>query len=161
MTEAEFRHTVLSLRDLMYGIALRMGIPADDAADVVQDTQIKLWRAREGIPPDAAELKRYCLAALKNESLTYLRRQREKIPIEEAPDIPAERSRDAEYDDTRNRIESLIDSLPTGQRDVIRMSSFGDLDNSEIATATGLTEANVRQLLSRGRRRLRELLKMN
>ena len=67
----------------------------------------------------------------------------------------------AEYNDTRRHIEILIDTLPPGQRDAIRMSGFGGLDNSEIAEATGQTENNVRQLLSRGRRRLRELLEIN
>ncbi len=63
----------------------------------------------------------------------------------------------AEYRDQRQRIKNLIDSLPPGQRDVLRLSAFGGLDNSEIAEVTGMSESNVRQLLSRGRKRLREL----
>lgn len=100
MTEKEFRQRVMSLHRLMYGMALRMGMPPDDAAD-------------------------------------------------------------AEYRDTRAAIERLIDSLPEGQRTAIRLSSFGGLDNNEIAATTGLSEANVRQLLSRGRRKLRELWNEN
>ena len=41
MTEKEFRQRVVPLQRLMYGLALKMGMPPDDAADVVQETQIK------------------------------------------------------------------------------------------------------------------------
>ncbi|MDE6028214.1 MAG: sigma-70 family RNA polymerase sigma factor, partial [Muribaculaceae bacterium] len=62
-----------------------------------------------------------------------------------------------EAKDTRRRMEQLIDALPDGQRRVIRLSSFGEFDVMEISDATGFTPGNVRQLLSRGRKRLREL----
>lgn len=171
MTEREFRERVLSLRRLMYGVALKMGIPPDDAADAVQEALVKLWRHRDGIPENPGESRLYCMAALRNECLSLIRRRPPAsaasagIPLEEAADVKASPDNDtglvAEYNDTRRHIEILIDTLPPGQRDAIRMSGFGGLDNSEIAEATGQTENNVRQLLSRGRRRLRELLEIN
>lgn len=99
------------------------------------------------------------MAALRNECISAFRRRKPSVALEEAEQLktPEEES-SAEYRDTRRRIETLIDSLPGSQGKVIRMSSFGGLDNAEIARATGNTENNVRQLLSRGRRRLRELL---
>ncbi|MDE6393175.1 MAG: sigma-70 family RNA polymerase sigma factor [Muribaculaceae bacterium] len=159
MTEQEFRQRVLPLQRLMYGVALKTGLPPDDAADAVQETQVRLWRRRDRIPDNDAELKLYCMAALRNECISTLRRRKPSVALEEAEELktPEEES-SAEYRDTRRRIETLIDSLPGSQGKVIRMSSFGGLDNAEIARATGNTENNVRQLLSRGRRRLRELL---
>lgn len=156
----------MPLRRLMYGVALRMGIPPDDAADAVQEALVKLWRHRDGIPREPAELRLYCLASLRNECLTQLRRRRETpSPLEEAAALKAPPDSDsalmAEYSDTRRHIESLLDTLPPGQREAIRLSGFGGLDNTEIARATGQTENNVRQLLSRGRRRLRQLLELN
>lgn len=159
MTEQEFRQRELPLQRLMYGVALKTGLPPDDAADAVQETQVRLWRRRDRIPDNDAELKLYCMAALRNECISTLRRRKPSVALEEAEELktPEEES-SAEYRDTRRRIETLIDSLPGSQGKVIRMSSFGGLDNAEIARATGNTENNVRQLLSRGRRRLRELL---
>jgi len=126
MTEQEFRQRVLPLQHLMYGVALKTGLPPDDAADAVQETQVRLWRRRDRIPDDDTELKLYCMAALRK--------------LEEAEQLktPEEES-SAEYRDTRRRIETLIDSLPGSQGKVIRMSSFGGLDNAEIARATGNT----------------------
>ncbi len=48
----------------MYGLALKMGMPPDDAADVVQETQIKLWRHRVDIPDDEGALRMYSLLLL-------------------------------------------------------------------------------------------------
>lgn len=161
MTEQEFRHRVLPLQRAMYGIALRMGIPPDDAADAVQETLLRLWRRREGIPPDPGQSRMYCLAAFRNECVSQLRRSHPSVPLEEAAEIRGEETEETEYRDTRRHIEILIDSLPRGQRRAVRLSSFGGLDNTEIAVATGQTENNVRQLLSRGRRRLRDLIEKN
>lgn len=162
MTEKEFRQRVLPLQRLMYGMALRMGMPPDDAADAVQETQIKLWRHRAEIPDDDGAMRFYSITTLRRECISMMRRQKLAVAIDEAAEIKAPDSpASTEYRDTRHRIEILIDSLPPGQSRVIRLSSFGGLDNAEIAEATGQTEANVRQLLSRGRRKLRELMNKN
>lgn len=159
MEEKEFRQKVMPLRRLMYSMALRLGMPPDDAADVVQETQLKLWRSREGIPPEISACKAYCMRAVRNETITFLRRRRAAEPLESVPDIKAyEDSASIEHRDTKSRIETLIDSLPEGQKRVIRLSSFGGFEITEIVEATGFTPGNVRQLLSRGRKRLRELL---
>lgn len=159
MTEKEFRQRVMPLQRLMYGLALRMGMPPDDAADVVQETQIKLWRHRAEIPDADGAMRLYSITALRRECISMMRRRKLAVTLDEATEFKApDSSASTEYRDTLHRIEFLIDSLPPGQCKVVRLSSFGGLDNSEIAEATGLSEANVRQLLSRGCRRLRELM---
>lgn len=158
MTESEFRQEVMPLQRMMYGIALRMGIPPDDAGDAVQETLLRLWRNRARIPRQVSELRLYCLAAMRNECLSQFRRQRDDSPLEEARTVAAEPGEDTEFRDTRSRIEVMIDRLPEGQRRVIRLSSFDGLENDEIAVITGQSDNNVRQLLSRGRRRLRQMI---
>lgn len=51
----------------------------------------------------------------------------------------------------------LMRLLPETQRKVVELSSVRGLSNAEITDITGLSDENVRVLLSRGRRRLREL----
>ncbi len=149
----------MPLQRLMYSLALRLGLPPDDAADAVQETQLKLWRGREGIPEDMPGMKAYCITSIRNECLSLLRRKKETSPIETATGLRAETEiSDVEAKDTRRRMEQFIDSLPEGQRRVIRLSSFGEYDVMEISEATGFTPGNVRQLLSRARKRLRELV---
>ncbi|MDE5752093.1 MAG: sigma-70 family RNA polymerase sigma factor, partial [Duncaniella sp.] len=59
--------------------------------------------------------------------------------------------------DTAAFLEKMIDTLPAAQQTVVRLSLCGELSNDEIAEATGQSPDNVRQLLSRGRRKLRVL----
>ena len=67
-------------------------------------------------------------------------------------------SEDAEQSDSVRHIRRLIETLPSSQQRVLILSSMYHLDTAEIAKATGLSPGNVRQLLSRGRKRLRDLL---
>lgn len=162
MEEKEFRQKVMPLQRLMYSVALRMGVPPDDAADAVQETQLRLWRSRQGIPDDDAGMKSYCMAVLRNECISWYRRHKETDPLDAATGLDGPGMEEAlEASDMKVHIEHIIDRLPTGQREVIRLSSFGELDNSEICDATGLSQVNVRQLLSRARRKLREILEKN
>lgn len=151
----------MPLQRRMYGTALKMGIPPDDAADIVQETQVKLWRRCDGIPKEEKECGLYCMASFRNDCLTYLRRRRPTVELEEVAEQGGPDKDDIENRDTLQRVEKLIETLPKGQREAIKLSGFGGLEINEIAEATGQTEGNVRQLLSRGRRRLRELLKIN
>ena len=158
MEEKEFRQKVMPLQRRMYAVALKLGMPPDDAADAVQETQLKLWRGREGIPEKPGALTAYCMVSLRNECISILRKRRDQSPLDQAGQIIGETGPEAvEMRDTRRHIEQLIDLLPEGQQRVIRLSSFGEFDVPEIVEATGYSAGNVRQLLSRGRKRLREL----
>lgn len=159
MEEPQFRGRIMSLQRLMYSVALRMGITSEEAADIVQNTLLRLWRNRNGIPDDEIRARAYCMAALRNECVSSMRRSRETEPIETAVSIKAPPPNETtESRDTRRYIERIIDTLPEGQQTVIRMSSFGQFSVAEISEATGQTPENVRQLLSRARKRLRQLM---
>lgn len=54
--------------------------------------------------------------------------------------------------------QRALESLPDNQREVIRLSSYMGCSNEDIAIMTGLTSVNVRALLSRGRRKIREIM---
>lgn len=159
MEEKEFRQRVVTLQRLMYSVALKTGLPPADAADAVQETQLSLWRSRKGIPDSERECRMYCMAALRNECISWHRRRRETEPLDtlQEADIGVSAGNEAEERDTRHYIEKVIDGLPSGQREVLKLSGLGGYDTAEISEATGMTATNVRQLLSRGRRRLREL----
>lgn len=159
MNEKAFRQLVLPLQRRMYAYALKLGLPPEDAADAVQETQLKLWRGREGIPDAPLLFQSYCLTTLRNECISHIRKRKLTDPLENAEKIPAEDYIERiEADDNRQSIDRIIDHLPDSQRNVIRLNTYGEMDVTEIASATGLSTANVRQLLSRGRKRMRQLL---
>lgn len=158
MTEKEFKTRVIPLRHLMYGVALRMGIPPDDAADVVQETLIKLWHRKDFIPKATSELKLYCLASSRNECLTRIRLQKHLEPIEEATIQNTDCFDSLESGETIRSIEQMIEKLPLSQRKAIKLRAYGDFETSEIAEVMGESEMNVRQLISRARKKLREMM---
>ena len=157
MTEREFKEQVLALQELMYGMAVKSGLTSDEAADAVQETLLRLWRRRQSLPGDRRGIRLYSLAAMRNACLEVFRRRRNDSSIDDSPEPPAPEPDSVEYNDTRHRIEVLIESLPAGQQETIRLSCFAQMEAAEIAEATGQTEVNVRQLLSRGRKKLKEL----
>lgn len=157
MTGTEFKSTVLPLRNAMYSIAFLILRNEDDAADTVQDTVLKLWQRRALIQPDG-NLKGYCLSACRNNALSLIRDRHECVPVNDSTDTCTEPDRHIEYRERLSMVEKAMTRLPENQRTVIMLSSYSDCSNEEIAEITGMTNVNVRALLSRGRKRLREIL---
>jgi RNA polymerase sigma-70 factor (ECF subfamily) len=58
--------------------------------------------------------------------------------------------------DEISRVRQLIDRLPPNQRQVLRLHSIEGCSQQEIEQLTGLSAANIRVLLSRARKMLRE-----
>ncbi|MDE6073025.1 MAG: sigma-70 family RNA polymerase sigma factor, partial [Muribaculaceae bacterium] len=58
--------------------------------------------------------------------------------------------------DEVDKVIGLIDRLPANQRDVMKMRDIADLPFEEIEAATGLSPGNIRTLLSRARKKIKE-----
>lgn len=137
----------------------------DEAADCVQDALIRLWESRSRL----AEIEKpeaYCLTAVKRQALDAIRRrgrmQESNVDISNI-DLPGSLTPHNEAvarDDLRLACQ-LIGQLAPRQREVVELSALSGYDNAEIAAATGISDENIRVLLSRGRSRLRELFRKN
>jgi RNA polymerase sigma-70 factor (ECF subfamily) len=77
--------------------------------------------------------------------------------IERAPDAGAE-DRFAARDEVRQLLRAL-QALPPGQRDVLKLAFLEDRSYQEVASALGISEANVKTRVNRARARLRALMK--
>ena len=64
--------------------------------------------------------------------------------------------REVELKDEVNQVKRIIHSLPHQQRQVIVMRDVNDCSMEEIEQATGLSPVNIRVLLSRTRKKIRE-----
>lgn len=54
-------------------------------------------------------------------------------------------------------VKALINNLPEQQRNILKLRAIGECSFEEIQKLTGLSDVNARTLLSRARRRLKEL----
>lgn len=149
----------------MYACAMMLLRDEDEAADCVQDALIRLWESRSRL----AEIEKpeaYCLTAVKRQALDAIRRrgrmQESNVDISNI-DLPGSLTPHNEAvarDDLRLACQ-LIGQLAPRQREVVELSALSGYDNAEIAAATGISDENIRVLLSRGRSRLRELFRKN
>lgn len=162
MTETEFRKVIMVHSRKMFACAMTLIHDTQEASDCVQEVCVKLWEVSSRLK-EIENVESYCLTAVRRKALDYLR-SRHYREFDSLDSIINQG--DSGYDDEErrdkkeelNRVRRLMNQLPENQQRVIEMSGLGGLSNKEIEDATGLSGDNVRVLLSRGRRKLREML---
>ena len=159
MTEADFERTVLPCHRKMFAAANMILGDRDEASDAVQEAFAKLWEKREELEelqiPDA-----YCLKVVSNLCVNRIRMRtvRRTVSLSETDPADSDRAdRQLEHREELERVRILMRRLTQAQQKVIAMASVMEMDTADIAQATGFSVVNVRALLSRGRRRLKQL----
>ena len=97
-------------------------------------------------------VKNVCYDALRLFHLEEDGRPPEELPIMGSTNVAHE----VEVKDEANQVMTLIGQLPEQQQQVMRMRDVEDRPYEEIEQATGLTSVNIRVLLSRARKKIRE-----
>lgn len=162
MDSSAFKHLLLPHYRQMYVTAMTILRNSDDASDAVQEAFTRLWEKRDDLPnidnPEA-----YCVTTIRRICIDRLRRT--TYPINDLTEDTLLISDDSdEQADNRESIQLvtlLMSKLPEQQRQVLQLRAFNDCSFEEIESITGLTGVNVRTLLSRARRRMRELFNSN
>lgn len=147
-----FTESYLPQYTRLYTIA-RAIVGDTDAADAVQDTMVKIWKSGEAMRT-TLNARAYAVTVLRTTAIDLLRRRRNNDSLEQVREIKSDVSPDP---DTAEFLDRCISTLSDNQQEVIRLSAYSDMSVDEIARTTGLTPANVRQLLSRGRKKIKEL----
>ena len=160
MDANEFKRRFLPCHQKLYRVAFRLLENAQDAEDMVQETYLRLWKKREELPPDIGSMEAYSVAIIRNLCLDALKApqmEEEQRPIEEL-DMPQARSlvREVELKDEASIVHRIIGDLPEQQRQLVKMRDVDDCSYEEIEQVTGLTAVNIRVLLSRARKKIRE-----
>ena len=166
-----FTSEALGLLDSLYGTALRLTRDADRAQDLVQDTYLKAFRARDRFAA-GTNLKAWLFTILHN---TWRNRRRDQArsrvdfdseAVEQAhesfggPSPPqAERPETlllrASFD---AELKSALDALPETFRAAVWLRDVEELSYQEIADVLAIPIGTVMSRISRGRRQLHDLL---
>ena len=162
MPASLFKQLLLPLYPRLQRVALRLLGNAEDAEDMVQEVYMKLWSKRDALP-DVQDVEAYCVTLMKNMCIDRLRMaEADKADVDEVPimlaatdDVEAQ----VERRDAVEQVQRIIGTLPEHQQQVITLRDMEDCSFEEIAEQTGLTAVNVRMLLSRARRTIRERFK--
>lgn len=157
MTHAEFKERFMPLQRILYREAYRMLGDAFEAEDAVQNLYVKLWEQKERLG-HLVSPKEYCLKALRNICIDRWRKIKahdEEVELVEDV-VRGNAPPDAEHEEAEEFVEHFLANLPEQPRRIMRMQMQGN-SIEEIAAATALTEGNVKVILSRIRKRFREL----
>lgn len=163
MNNDEFKRRFLSFHSLIYRISYSILENRDDADDVTQEVYIKLWERRNNLG-DVRNDEAFVVTMTKNMSIDLLRNnQRKTTSIIESKDLAFESGEEERLyaRDELSNVMKCMHTLPKTQQQAIRLRHFADMSIQEIAMATEQTETNVRQLLSRARRAMKEILNKN
>lgn len=158
MSQELFRAAVLPMREYLFATARRILSEEEDAEDAVQEVLLKLWYIRESLCNyDNVEAfvttvtKNHCLDKLKVKKRTE--GMTDSVMGMHSDYTPYELT---ERNNTHEIIKRIIDTLPSLQREIIRMKDMEEYEVDEIAEITGTKPEAVRMNLSRARKKVRE-----
>lgn len=160
MDAENFKRKFLSFHPKLFQIAYALVENKADAEDILQDAYFKLWNKRDELP-DIENPEAFCVTLVKNLSLDFLRSPRANRREEEIESVftlatDSSPEKELETKDKEQQIRQLINRLPENQRQVLRLRGIDDCSMDEIEQITGLNAVNVRVLLSRARKVIRE-----
>ena len=162
MDSSAFKRLLLPHYRRMYATAMTILRNSDDASDAVQEAFTRLWEKRDDLPnidtPEAycvTTIKRICIDRIRKNALHINEVTEDTLLISDDSDIQADNRESLQL------VTLLMNKLPEQQRQVLQLRAFNDCSLEEIESITGLTGVNVRTLLSRARRRMKELFNSN
>ena len=114
---------------------LRVG-KREDAEDIVQDVLLRLYRSKE----------RYLVRALRIACIDYIRRRPPVVmtALEGAAQITEDGDADKEIHDEYERINKLLQMIPSEQAEIVRLHCTDGLTFRQIAEVLDMPEATVK-----------------
>lgn len=158
MTTEEFKAKILPYYRCMYRVAASVTGSEVEAADIVQDAILRLYEKRNQLK-DIVDIKSYCLYVVRNACINIMRSRKEHVATEDIADVSSTEDihNALEWRDITGMVGKTMNRLPANQRKVFKLSAFGGFSNAEISDMLGITQGNVRVLLSRARNKIKEL----
>lgn len=133
-----------------------------DVDDVLQESFVKLWNKRDELADDE-KIEGTAVVTVRNTSLDALRRQ----TVRRHDDIDSDPSASAVVDDSYERrdeaetfseVSRLIEgALSARDREILYLRERDGWEFEDIAERFGIPPANVRVIVSRSRKTIREL----
>ena len=147
---------------LLYRVAFHLTGHAQDAEDLLQDLYLKLWQKRDDLP-DEAMRDAYLVTMMRNLFVDQRRLKRldASAELKNGDDPPDERNLNYQIDarDEVRQLEGLIRELSERDAKIIQMHVVDDRSYEEIERDTGLSQGNIRIIVMRTKKKLKEQLK--
>jgi len=155
----EFKEKFFPLKDKLFRFARQFLKRDDEAADLVQDTFLKLWLKREDLN-DIRNPETFAMTMIKNASIDKLRKRKtlrfdELIQDPEYNHTPLDSLTQSE--DYKQVIDEMM-KLSVQQQMLLNLRDIEGYEYEEIAEISGLSINNIRVGISRARNTIKERL---
>lgn len=159
MDASVFKQMFMPHSRRMYATAWRLTADAQAAEDLVQEAFLKLWMKRDSLNK-VENTEAFCTTIVRNIFFDRYRKNGNRF-VEQPPEklniaTDSNISERLEQREDTTKIMNIIAHLPKQQRLIITLRDIEDRSYDEIATQTGLQAVNIRVLLSRARKQIRE-----
>lgn len=161
MKEISFQKDVLPLKNKLFRLALRITLNREEAEDVVQDTLIKVWNARDRWQ-EFDSIEAYSLTIARNLSLDCIKKKENQNDsleeqnterLDENTSTPSERMIQK---DKLDIVRNIIDELPEKQRSCLQLRDIEGKSYKEIADILSITEDQVKVNIFRARQTVKQ-----
>lgn len=159
MNHKAFQHTINTLKGKLYRLSFSILQQADEAADVVQEISIRVWKNWDEWQ-SLDNFEAWCYKLTRNLSID---KKRSKHYQSRQADLPVDLSEGqptphqlTENKDTLIYIQQLIATLPEQQRIVMHLRDIEELSYREIADMLDMTLPQVKTNLFRARQSMKE-----
>ncbi len=160
MTANEFNTKVVPLSEKLYRYAYRFLEDSDQSQDAVQDVFIKLWNQKDRLA-EIENIEAFAVRTTRNHCLDVIKSRRtvsldvndyykDRISDDSDPEKELYKS------DSMKKLAEIVEDLTEPHRTVIRMRDVDGYSNEEVGEVLGLSAGNVRVVLSRARKKVRE-----
>lgn len=154
----------------LYSLALRMLGDAGDAQDALQDVFLQIWSRAATYNPEQSTVFSWTVLLTRSRVIDRLRARKRRLRVvdsatgDEDVDVAdastMESAADtADKNDEAARVRSVLNNLPSEQREAIELAFFGDLTHHEIAARLGEPLGTIKARIRRGLLKLRERLR--
>jgi RNA polymerase sigma factor (sigma-70 family) len=154
MTIKEFNRSVDEFSDSVYRFIRASLRDEARANDIVQDAYEKLWRHVAEI--NYAVAKSWLFSTAYNNMIDIIRKEKKIICIETYDE--REMIHDIQYSDLNEILHEALERLPEQQKTTLLLRDYEGYSYKEIGDITGLSEAQVKINIYRGRLNLKSYI---
>lgn len=144
---------------LLYRFFLRRSVGCDDAADLLQDTWLRIHKSRHTYRPGEPVLP-WLYGIARHVQVDGFRRQQRIRSREQAMESLPEPVANARSDvNEMQSFDAIVARLPESQREVVTMLKVTGMSLEEVARATASSVGAVKQKAHRAYESLRQILR--
>lgn len=164
MNEQEFNHRVMVYSGKFYGYSFKILGDKEEARDVVQELYLKLWSMR-GALSKIKSIEAYSTTIIRNLCVDRLKKIKGiSLQVDgylnygKNDDADADKEHEETVQEKVEMVRKAMKELPDIQQKVFIMRDFEEKEFDEISEELSLSAENVRVILSRARKRIREVI---